>query len=47
MVENNSYTIEPKPEDIERLMANPDEYQLFDKVYGEGSSLKYLPVLTK
>ena len=42
MVENNSYTIEPKPEDIERLMANPNEYQLFDEVYGEGSSLKYL-----
>ncbi len=42
MVDNNTYTSEPKPEDIERLMANPNEYQLFDKVYGDGASLKYL-----
>ena len=35
MVTNNTYTTEPKPEDIERLMANPNEYQLFDKVYGD------------
>ena len=40
MVTNVS--IEPKPEHIERLMANPAEHQLFDEIYGEGASLKYL-----
>ena len=43
MSENNITTsIEPKPEHIERLMNNPNEYLLFDKKYGDGASLKYL-----
>ena len=33
----------PKQEHIDRLLANPDEADAFDKTYGEGASLKYLP----
>jgi len=39
---NITTSIEPKPEHIERLMANPSEHRLFDAKYGEGASLKYL-----
>ena len=38
-------TGQPKAEHIERLMANPQEAALFDKVYGDGASLKYLPAV--
>ena len=34
---------EPKQEHIDRLLANPAEADAFDKTYGEGASLKYLP----
>ena len=36
--------IVPKQEHIDMLMNNPTTAELFDEVYGDGASLKYLPV---
>ena len=35
--------LEPKPEHIDYLLANPSTASQFDAKYGEGASLKYLP----
>ena len=35
--------IVPTQEHIDRLLENPREYLLFDEIYGDGASLKYLP----
>ena len=35
----------PKQEHIDMLMNNPNSAHLFDEVYGDGASLKYLPTV--
>ena len=35
--------LEPKPEHIDYLLANPSTASQFDAKHGEGASLKYLP----
>ena len=35
--------LEPKPEHIDYLLANPSTASQFDAKYGEGASLRYLP----